>query len=422
MKIKISLLIVCIGLMVSACTQKEKTCVIIGKVNNRPQSSELRLTKHFVDFRSKSTVRIPIEDGAFKHQFNFKDIEAYTLVFEDEMMQGSMRPIVFFTSNDTIKMELFPMDEHQKNVITGSEINKKFIEYQKKIMDEVMIELDPIFDSISVLQETDNYHSQLMKDLFEKLENTEKQEDKFKMYTQINKMYESGEGLTLTAKKLNTKSDSVGKVFHEKELEYLKRNISIPSYFILTKNILKVESFPEIYNLDALTQLQKKYAAKYKSHPYTQYSSEVLWRLSNKKPGGDYFDFTLPDLEGKEHSLSNEIKGKYALINIWAPWCGPCIAKSREIKPIFEDFKNRGFTVIGVASKYETLESVENLLEKDNYPWITLIDKPEIDSRINEHYGIEMAGGGSVLVDNNGKVILIDPTADEVKLVLETNL
>lgn len=415
----ISILIACIGLMVSACTQKEKTCVIIGKVNNRPQSSELRLTKYFVDFRSQSTVRIPIEDGAFKHQFSFKDIEAYSLVFEDEMMQGSMRPIIFFTSNDTIKMELFPMDEHQKNVITGGEINKKFIEYQKRTLDEVMGELNPIFDSISVLQETDNYHSQLMKDLFEKEENTEKQEDKFKIYTQISKMYESGEGLTTAAKNLNAKSDSVAKAFHVKELEYLKKNISIPFYFILTQNILKVESFPEIYNLDALTQLQKKYAAKFKSHPYTQYSNEVLWRFLNMKSGGDYFDFTLPDFEGKEYSLSNEIKGKYALINIWPPWCGPCIAKSREIKPIYEDFKNRGFTVIGVASKYETLESVENLLEKDNYPWITLIDKPEINSRINEHYGIEMAGGGCILVDNKGKVILIDPTADEVKQVLE---
>ena len=422
MKMKISLLIVCMGLMVSACTQKEKTCVIAGKVNNRPQSSELRLTKYFVDFRSQSYVRIPIEDGAFNYEFNFKDIEAYSLVFEDEIKQGIMRPIIFFSTKDTIKMELYPMDEYLKNEIKGGEKNQEFYEYKKKTMTELMSKKEPINDSIRVLEINDNYHNQLMKDLFEKLGNTENQEEKYKMYTQINKMYESGEGLSLAAKKLHDKSNSISKLFHQKELEYLKENITIPSYFILTQNILNVENAPEIFNLDTLTLLQKKYAAKLKKHPYTQYSTEILWRFSNKKPGGDYFDFTLPDLKGKEYTLSNEIKGKYALINIWAPWCGPCIAKSREIKPIFEDFKSRGFTVIGVASKYETLESVENLLEKDSYPWITLIDKPEIDSRINEHYGIEMAGGGCVLVDKEGKVVLIDPTAEEVKQVLEANL
>jgi thiol-disulfide isomerase/thioredoxin len=202
----------------------------------------------------------------------------------------------------------------------------------------------------------------------------------------------------------------------------MKENISIPSYYTLIQAILNTEHFPEIFDFNKLSALQKKYAAKYKNHPYTQYSTEVLWRFTNMKPGGDFYDFTLPDLEGKEYTLSNEIRSKYAFIDIWAPWCGPCIAKSRKMKSVHDTYKDKGFTVVGVASKYEKLENVVKLLEKDKYPWITLIDKPELDSRINEHYGIEMAGGGSVLVDNVGKIVLINPSVEDVQKVLETNL
>lgn len=186
--------------------------------------------------------------------------------------------------------------------------------------------------------------------------------------------------------------------------------------------MLYTEDSPEIFNFDGLSALQKKYAAKFKNHPYTNYSDEVSWRFANMKPGGDFFDFKLPDLNGKKHSLSDEIKGKYAFIDIWAPWCGPCIAKSCEMKALFEDYKNKNFTVIGIASKYQEISDIEKLLEKDKYPWITLIDKPELDSRINEHYGIEMAGGGCVLVDKAGKIVLVNPSVEEVEKVLEINL
>lgn len=422
MKIKILLLIFCISLIISACTQKEEICVITGKVINRPQSTQLRLTKVFDDFRSQSAVLISIKDSTFHYEFKFKDNEAYNLVFEDEYIQGRMRPTTFFTTNGTINLELYPIEEYEKNKVSGGSENDEFSVYQKNKNDDIKRMTKPIIDSMNVLRATDNYNSQMMKDLYEKLENTDKEEDKFKMYNQINELYQSGDGLSPAAQKLKAQNDSLMKIFQDKEIKYIKDYITIPNYYILIQAILNTEYSPEIFDFDELCLLQKKYAVTFENHPYTNYSNEVTWRFANMKPGGDFFDFTLPDLDGNEYTLSKEIEGKYAFIDIWAPWCGPCIAKSREMISVYENYKNKDFTVIGISTKYEEISDVEKLLEEDKYPWITLIDKPELDSRINEHYGTEMAGGGSILVDNSGKIILVNPSVEDVQKVLETNL
>jgi thiol-disulfide isomerase/thioredoxin len=314
------------------------------------------------------------------------------------------------------------MNDYEKNVISGGFENKMFSEHKKKEMNETEEKTKVIRDSMQILKTNDTYNSQAMKSLKKKLENTEIEEEEDKIYVQINELYESGEALSPVAKSLRAQYDSIIKLINDKELSYIKSNVSIFNYYSLIRTIINTKYSKDFSSFDELSMLQKKYAEKYKSHPYTKYSNEVMWRFANMKPGGNFYDFTLPDTTGTKYTLSEEIKGKYAFIDIWAPWCGPCIAKSRDMKPVFDSYKDKGFTIVGVASKYDEFENVIKLLEKDKYPWKTLIDKPEIDSRINEHYGIETAGGGCVLVDKTGKIVLVNPTVEEVKKVLETSL
>ena len=66
-------------------------------------------------------------------------------------------------------------------------------------------------------------------------------------------------------------------------------------------------------------------------------------KASNLRP-----DFTLPDLEGKMHSVS-EWDGKVLLINFWATWCPPCRKEIPAFIELQDKYRDRGFVVIGIA-------------------------------------------------------------------------
>ncbi len=67
--------------------------------------------------------------------------------------------------------------------------------------------------------------------------------------------------------------------------------------------------------------------------------------LATAAPGADD-DFTLPDLHGKPHSLS-DYRGKWVLVNYWATWCPPCLEELPELE-VFHSAAAGKAIVLGV--------------------------------------------------------------------------
>ncbi len=58
-------------------------------------------------------------------------------------------------------------------------------------------------------------------------------------------------------------------------------------------------------------------------------------------------DFTLPDLKGQSHSLS-QYRGKWVVVNYWATWCPPCLEEIPDLIKFHDLHKDRDAVVLGV--------------------------------------------------------------------------
>lgn len=61
----------------------------------------------------------------------------------------------------------------------------------------------------------------------------------------------------------------------------------------------------------------------------------------------DPVDFTLPDLDGKDRSLS-EFRGKWVIVNYWATWCPPCLEEIPDLVEFHEEHKDIDAVVLGI--------------------------------------------------------------------------
>ena len=63
-------------------------------------------------------------------------------------------------------------------------------------------------------------------------------------------------------------------------------------------------------------------------------------------------DFHLTTFAGDSYTLS-DFRGKPILINFWASWCPPCRTEMPAIQRVYDEFQDRGFTVLAVNTTYQ---------------------------------------------------------------------
>ena len=125
-------------------------------------------------------------------------------------------------------------------------------------------------------------------------------------------------------------------------------------------------------------------------------------------------EFKLPDLSGKEISLS-AFKGKPLLINFWATWCGPCKIETPWIVELQKQYAAQGFQVIGISTEGDDLKpedkdgwahdkaAIAKFVKEEHMDYPVLING---DSLAQEYGGLD-AMPTSVYVDRNGKVVAV---------------
>jgi thiol-disulfide isomerase/thioredoxin len=112
-------------------------------------------------------------------------------------------------------------------------------------------------------------------------------------------------------------------------------------------------------------------------------------------------DFTLPDLEGQSHSLS-DYRGRWVLVNYWATWCPPCL----EELPELEVFHNRAAgraVVLGVNMETIAEDELRSFVEEQflSFPILVASDRPKRTQLVGPVEGLPT----SYLVAPSGEVV-----------------
>ncbi len=76
------------------------------------------------------------------------------------------------------------------------------------------------------------------------------------------------------------------------------------------------------------------------------------------KAGDSVPDFTVITPEGKEAKFSDYAKGKTVVIDLWATWCGPCIAVLPHYQEMSVKYRDAGVVFLGVCS-FDTREAFD---------------------------------------------------------------
>ncbi len=249
---------------------------------------------------------------------------------------------------------------------------------------------------------------------------TEKNEDiRLKIYKKLDDAEINGTGLSQKASYYRMKSDSINREANNWKYKYIEENISPVSYYLMFLDLERI-SYMKM-DINYIKKAYVIYSQKLPEHPYTKVIGEMLKSYDTIKIGGTYIDFSVPDLHGNIVKLSDVIKDKYALIDLWSSWCGPCIKNSRDMIPIYEEFKDKGFTICGVAAEINNTDQLIKRIEKEKFPWINLVDLNH-KNHIWFKYGIQNSGGGTFLVDPKGMILAIQPFPDEVRNILSEKL
>lgn len=181
------------------------------------------------------------------------------------------------------------------------------------------------------------------------------------------------------------------------ELDYVKDNPNAIVSALIIYRILSTKAKPnaEVQELyEALTPEIKASSAGLKI-------KETLEKEANTSIGAKAPNFSAPSPEGEELAL-NDVLGKVTIVDFWAAWCKPCRAENPNIVNVYNTYKDKGLSILGVSLD-RNAEDWKKAIEADGLDWYHVSNVQFFDE-IAELYNVD-AIPASFILDENGVIV-----------------
>lgn len=203
-------------------------------------------------------------------------------------------------------------------------------------------------------------------------------------------------------------------VIHDRLGAYNNRVQDLTLQFIATHpdsyvSAMKLIYFVNALPLDSVQHLYKSLSPVIRDSEYGRAIAKEIQKVISGLPGSVALDFSTVDINNKPLQLS-AFRGSYVLLDFWASWCIPCRHGNPHLIALFNLYRSKGFTIIGISDNDKQPQEWRKAVAKDKIGiWHQVLrgmnmKKIRRDADLNDKYGIRSLPT-KILIDRNGVII-----------------
>ena len=403
-------------------------CHIEGKIMTDRYGDDVVVCKQGTDLRVNDdpSLHYKAVNGRFECDIEASHIDMYEVKLPRQMDEGSWFTAKFLVENGTVQIEMYE-DKAPKVQSTGKEgrLHQELDSLEDvrfwNVVDEIDRELE---------EHKEKYFQPDLISAYNTLKRSDAdilpQEYIDSVRNVLNAFLDDEhQGYNDDGWMLWQRRESIAKGVRPFRVEYYSEHPMLWAYYDVLPSIQALTDADKFtnFNPEPHEQMVALYETKlcnfYKGHPVHEQITTALTAL-RLQPGKSYIDYNVRNIDGQLVPISSLISGKVALIDLWASWCGPCRKHSKDMIPVYEKYKDNGFTVVAIARESKR-EDMENAALKDGYPWTSLLELND-ENQVWHKNGAGNAGGAMFLIDRDGTILSTSTDAEELEPLIKKAL
>jgi peroxiredoxin len=118
--------------------------------------------------------------------------------------------------------------------------------------------------------------------------------------------------------------------------------------------------------------------------------------------GGSVSDFTLNDVDGQAHALSDYLGKNVILISFWATWCEPCKKEMGQLQTLYDAHKDQGLVILSISmDEPETQGDARPFVKSRGFTFPVLLDA---ESLVTNQLNPRRAAPFSLIIGRDQKI------------------
>lgn len=200
---------------------------------------------------------------------------------------------------------------------------------------------------------------------------------------------------------------------HTIRLNFIKDN---PNTFMSLLLLPEIAEYSQNYKL--IDSLYNLLGNDIKKMPSAKIINEKFQRERTLSIGALAPEFSQANVDGRQVKLS-DFKGKYVLLDFWASWCGPCRQENPNVVKVYNQFKDKNFTVLGISLDRPGAKSAWlKAIEDDKLTWTHVSDLNFWKNEVAVMYNVTGIPQ-NFLLDPEGRIIAKNLRGEQLEATLE---